>query len=175
MKLNRRTKVLIATALGVVLVFVMERVFFSSLRAKMKNLHQQIKAQEAELKTDIAVQKRKELIQLNYEKNQVYFSMMSLSDRDIVAGFLKEIEGLAQASGVSIVRLSPQNESGQPAHHKEYSADLRIEGQAEQIFDFLFRLQSSPFLIQLAQLTIAPKDKDASFLKMEMMITLNVP
>ncbi len=175
MRFKQREKILLYVVGGLVLVYLIEEFFFSDLYKKKKEMNQQIKIQELSLVTNLDIQRRKETILLAYKKYQSYLEMAQVSDRDAIARFLKEIEKMAQGSGVSIVNLNPQNEPEQTEGYKRYTAELRIEGGLAQIFDFLYRIQNAPLLIKLDKVAIAPKNEAASILKVDTTVSLNVP
>ena len=175
MTLKAREKILLYVTIGVISLFVMERVFFYQFRKKLKNLYQQIKVSEANLRTGLEVQKRKETILAEYQKYQTYLTTPNVSDGDRVASFLKEVERIAQESGVSIINLNPKNEPLQLVDYKQYTVDLRIEGDVEAVVDFLYQIQKSPLLIQLENLSISAKGEDAALLRVETTVNLSVP
>ncbi len=174
-QLKRRDQI-IASVIGIaVFIFLLERFVFSTLRLKIKELSQQIKAEEADLKSGIEIENDKDKIRSEYRSYQSYLKVAeNASEQEVIAKFLKEIERMAQESGISIVNLSPQSQAESAAGYKKYNAELRAEGSPDKIYDFLYKIQNSALLIKLDKLNIAPKDPQAELLKLETTISLAV-
>lgn len=175
LNLKTREKIFFYIAVSVIMVFILERGFFSNFRARLRSLHQQIRTTEASLRTAREIQRRKETILIEYEKYRSYLTIPELSDRDRVALFLKEVEKIAQESGVSIVNLNPQNEPKNLGDYKQYLVDLRIEGDVEQVAKFLYNVQAGPLLVKLDNLSVSTKGDQASLLRVETTVSLGVP
>jgi len=174
-ELTRSQKILSYVAGGIICVFFIEKFFFAGLRAKINTLNQQIKKEEVDLKIGIDIQKRKDSILKDYNNYKDYLSGQNISDKEIFTGFLKEIEKLAQESGLSIINLTPQNEPQKIRDYTKYNADLKAEAPLEKFFDFLNRIQNDKLLVKLDKLSLSPKDEQASLLKIEATISITIP
>lgn len=174
-KISTRKKILIYITSGIVGVFLMERLFFSSLRSKAKNLNQQIKVEEANLKIGLEIQKRKTMALKDYQEYRSFLSATEKSEKELFTGFLREIENLAQQTGLSILNLTPQNEPKNFKDYKKYEADLRAEASLENLFKFLEKLSNNSMLIKLEKLALTPKDEKAAVLKLDATVSISIP
>jgi hypothetical protein len=175
-KLDPKQKKIVYAVAALVALVIVERLFFSPLRTKLKNLNQQIRLEEAELKTGISMQKRKDVISGEIGRYQSYLEISgSLPEREIVTKFLKEIEKMAGDAHISIISLSPQTQSRDFKDAVEYNADLRAEASPYRIFEFLEKIHASGMLIGLDKLTLAPKDEQASALRLDTTLSIIVP
>lgn len=176
MKISKKEKILAAIVCVVILMFSVDKFLLSGLRLKASALSQKIKLDEAQLKTGINIQKRKDKIIAEYDKYKSYLDInSSFSDKEVATKFLKEIENIAQQSSVAIVNLTPQNQPVASKDHKSYKVELRVEANMEQLLNLLFKIQSSSLLIKLDTLSLTPKDEEASVLKIEATISMAVP
>lgn len=175
-KINNREKILIYFIAALILFFLIERLLFSGLRGKSKAISQQIKVEEARLKSGLEIQKRKEKIEAECKELKPYLEKTEgISEQEIFAKFLKEVEKIAQDAGVSIVNLSPQGEIQEEADSKKYDAEFRAEGNLTQIFTFIYKIQTNTLLIKLDKMTLSPKDEQANITKIAATISLVVP
>jgi len=166
--------ILAYAAAGVVFIFLLGRFSLFNFASKSKGLQQQIKVEEDRLKDALAIQKDKDNILQDYNKYSPYLDAL-LSDEENTAQFVKEIEKISQESGVSIINLNPDNKPQQVKEYKKLKADMRLEATAEQIINFLSKIQEDKLLIRLENLTIIPKDEYASGLRVEATISIAIP
>jgi len=176
MKINRREKLLIYAVAGIILFFLIERFLFSGLRGKAKSVSQQIRIEEARLRAGLDIQERKDKITAEYKELKPYLEKTEgISDREIFAKFLKEAEKVAQGAGVSIVSLSPQDETLDEPEDVKYNADLRAEGNINQVLDLMGRIQNSPLLVKIDKMSLSSKDEKASTIKVEAVLSMVAP
>ncbi len=168
--LNKNQKALLYAVVFAVVVLLAEKTVFSGLRNRIKNLYQKTKLEEINLKTAIDIQKRKDKIALEYGNYKAYIDAEKRTDTEVSTKFLKEIESLAQQSGVIISSLNPHNEFKQIEEYKMYEADLRSEAGGAQMIDFLYKIQKSNIPMKVNKLTVSPKDEKAETLKIDMTV-----
>lgn len=174
-KIGKREKILGSIIGGFIFVFLVQKVFVSGLQAKMHNLNQQIKLQESKIIKGANIKNKKDQIIAEYKDYEEYLNIEKLPDKEVFTKFLKEVESIAQESGISILNLAPQNTPEVALGYKKYNADLRAEAKLEQLFNFLDKIDQSTFLIRLDKLSLVPKDEQASALRMETVISIVVP
>lgn len=175
-KIGKREKILIYVIAGLVLFFLIERFLFSGLRGKTKSASQQVKVEEARLKAGLDIQKRKDRILAECKEFKPYLEKVEgISGQEVFAKFLKEIEKIAQESGVSIVNLTPQNEVQEESDYKKYDAEFRAEGNVSQVLTFVNKIQNNTLLLKLDKISLSPKDEQANLIKIEATISLVVP
>jgi len=172
-QLKGKQKILVYTIISILVCLFIGRFIFFSLGVRLKQLKQQTKLAEANLKKGLEMQKQKDMISSDYDKYQAFLIIEKMEQRQIIEELLKEVERIAKDSGASILNLSPQ-EAAEQAKGR-YNADLRIEANAEQILNFLYKIQESKLLIKLDKISVSPKDEQASTLKAEATISIAVP
>lgn len=176
MNIGKREKILIGVVAAMAILFLAERFLFSGVRGKSKGVSQQIKVEESRLKMGLDIQNRKDKIEAEYNQLAPYLEKtQGVPEREISAKFLKEVERVAQEAGVSIVSLSPQEDTQDAADYTQYNAEFRAEGSLAQMLSFVNKVQNSPLLIKLDRMTIASKDERAGALKMDAILALVVP
>jgi Tfp pilus assembly protein PilO len=174
-KLNKRDRILIFAGFGIFFLFIVQRFLFSPMFTKAGSLQQQIKLEEADLKASLEMEQQKDLIMDERLKYKDYlFSDKNVSDDEEIATFLREVETMVSASGLSIVSLTPQSQAEKGGAYKKYDAQLRVEGAPEKIYNFIYKIQNSRLLMSLSNITVTPKNPEANLLKLETTISLTV-
>ena len=175
-RINKKEKILIYVIAALVFFFLIEHFLFSGLRGKSKSVSGQIKVEEARLKAGLDIQKKKDKILAECKEFKPYLEKIEgISDQEIFAKFLKEVEKTAQDAGVSIVNLTPQNEVQDEAEYKKYNAEFRAEGNISQVITFVSKIQNNALLIKLDKISLSPKDEQANLIKIEATVSLVVP
>ena len=172
-ELKGKQKFLLYAVISVLVCIFMGRFIFLSLGVRLKQLKQQTKLAEAKLKKGLEIQKQKDIISSDYDKYHVFLAVEKMEQRQIIEELLKEIERIAKDSGASLINLSPQEAAEQDKGR--YKADLRMEANAEQILNFLYKIQESKLLIKLDKISVSPKDEQASALKVDATISIAIP
>ena len=172
-QLKGKQKILVYAVIGVLVCIFMGRFIFFSLGIRLKQLKQQTKLAEAKLKKGLEIQKQKDIISSDYDKYSVFLRVEKMDQRQIVEELLKEVERIAKDSGVSLINLSPQEATEQDKGR--YKADLRMEANAAQILNFLYKIQESNLLIKLDKISVNPKDEQVSSLKADATVSIAVP
>ena len=172
--MKTKEKIIFISAAIIIFIFLFSKFFLSTLRLKLKDLNQQIDAEEKILKHNLSTRARKDQILKEYNNYQSYL-LKPDHDRKIIAEFLKEIEKLAQISGVSIINLTPEEERTNEEGYQIYKAELKAEAYIEQIIDFLYKIQTSNFLIKIDKFSLAPRDREADILNLEASISIAIP
>ncbi|MDP3791110.1 MAG: hypothetical protein Q8R38_03590 [Candidatus Omnitrophota bacterium] len=176
MKIGKREKTLIYVIGALIFFFLIERFLFSGLRGKANSTVQQIKIEEARLKSGLDIQKRKDKIAAECKEMKPYIEKVAgISEQEIFAKFLKEVEKTAQDAGVSTINLSPHSEVEDTSDYKKYDAEFRAEGSLSQIFNFINKIQNNTLLIKLDKMSMSSKDEQALLIKIEAIISLVVP
>jgi hypothetical protein len=174
-KLHPNIKIVIIAA-GVALgVFLMDRLVFSAMRAKIRNLDSRIKAAEADLKIGLELQKRKDEIQKECAAYKGYLDISAdEAEQKIIARFINEVENTAKEAGVSIVNLTAQEHMERQKGYKICSLELRAEASFGKVRDFLYKIQTSRSLIRADRFVITSKDPQSGNFKLDTTISMTV-
>jgi hypothetical protein len=173
-KIKKREKIIFFVVLGLIIIFLLEKLVFSNFRKKMRELSKKIKVQETAIRKSLSIKKSKDKIIQDY-KDYAKFIITETQDRDIIARFLKEMEKITQDSGLSVVNLAPEEKLTETPEYKAYRANLRLEGTMEQLLNFLNKIQNSTLLIKMDKLNLVSKDEQASALRIDLTVSLVVP
>jgi len=174
LKFKKREKIIFSLVMGIITIFLIQRVILSGLGVKISDLNKKIKLSEAAIKSGLSIQKNKEKIIQDY-KEYAPFLTTETQDKDVVARFLKEVEKITQESGLSVVNLTPDNKFEVTAEYKKCKAELRLEGDLEKFLNFLNKVQGREMLIKIDKLTVSSKDDQGKLLRIEATMSMIVP
>jgi len=158
---------LIAALLAVWFVF---KVIFAPFHEKLLTLSREAVLSEGRLKKSTGLLEAKDVINREYAKYASFFSLQNVSDEEAVAAFLKEVEKIGRESGVTILDMKPQKESGKDKFSKQYEINIKVEANMAELVKFLYSLHNSRLLFSIDKLVLSPKSEGASDLNVAMTI-----
>lgn len=138
----------------------------SALKSKKYELMQYVaNRQKTHEKIEQARQRQTQVEQVNVVWQQ------NTPDVDEVGRVLSNITLHARKSGVTLQKFDPE-----PQVHLQTIAQqpiaVALEGDFEEIFDFLHRLEALPHRVWISNLTLSPTAEDGKTLRAEMTLTI---
>ncbi len=172
--MNKKLKNIVFGACVVIFVLVFSVFVIMPLTKKIKKVQQDVRLAEAKVRNGLIVQSRKEEIIVEYKKFQSYLTQAGESERQRVGSFLKELERISQEANLSVTSLNPQKVKDQDSSLL-YSADLKAEGDIEEILFFFSKIQESKLLVKVDKFSLSPKDRAANILSLDAKIGMSLP
>ena len=152
-------RILGATLLLVGFAFV-DRVIVMPIATTLSSLSQNVREQESSIKKSMNVLLHKDTI-LAESKEYMSYSVEAKNPEEEMVGLLKEVESVAEKSGVSLIYVKPGTVK-EENEVKKYYANLECEAPMEQVATFFHDIESSNQLIKIEKYQIQPKSKDSS-------------
>jgi Tfp pilus assembly protein PilO len=171
-KLKKKERAIAVAAAVIIGLFLLDRTVFFAMRKKLSSCRKMITLEESRYKKNLGLLKSKDGILADYNKYRSFLEVPFNDQRQTVAELLKEVERIAQESKVSVLNLSPQESVKQEKEFNRYSADLKMEANSEKLLNFLFKIQSSAFLLKIDRLSVQPKNEEASLLKVDVTVSI---
>jgi len=172
--LNKNAKRILLVCAIIGVIFILEHCFIASLREQIKNFHRQIQVEEHQLKENLTLLAKKELIFVDYEYCKPYLKKVINSDKQMIGELLSEMESLVNDSGSSVVNLSPQDKPEQTDMYKKYKAEFLLEANFEQLIAFLHNIQESTLLIELEKFSITDENKNSGNVRINGIVSMAV-
>ncbi len=148
---------LLATGSGVVLLMVvLDRLVLNPWLRHAQTVYQEIHRMEQSLTHYSRLLSRKDYVLTQRERYQRYLRS-PLPDELQMAGLLKEIEGLAERSGVQLAEIKPLPPEGDETTRR-YSLDLQFECTLEAWADLIVEIEVSPSLFKILRATLAKQE-----------------
>lgn len=146
----------------------MDRLVYQPITHRFEVLHQEIQAQERQLRKNRGYLSARERIMEEHKRYQDYL-IRAGSDEEETSRLLSEIEGLARKSDLSLTNLKPQLVTTFD-FGKKYSVEIEVKGEMAQLIKFLYGLHQSKYLLNNQQFRLT-KDKSSSSVKGYLSIT----
>lgn len=159
-KLKKGERRVLAVTLLILGAAFVDRVIVMPISTTLTGLSQSVREQETAIKKSMNVLLHKETISAE-SKEYMSYSVEAKNAEEEMVGLLREVESVAQRSGVSVVYVKPgtvKEEKG----IKKYYANLECEAPMEQVATFFHDIESSNQLIKVEKYQIQPKSKDSS-------------
>ena len=102
----------------------------------------------------------KETIIEESQKYAAYFAASKKSEEEMV-DLLKEVEAVANKSGVNLIYVKPGT-AKEEKRVKKYYAILECEASMDQVATFFHDIEGSTKLLKIEKFQIQPKSKDSS-------------
>ncbi|HOX09690.1 MAG TPA: hypothetical protein PLV09_02715 [Candidatus Omnitrophota bacterium] len=168
-RMSPREKAGMAIAAVVVLVVFVDRLIVNPMAVRMHRLNTEIKAGENALRLDTGLAGQKGAVSAEYGKYSAYVRK-SGSDEEEQTKMFSEIEELERKSGVSPLNMKAIAPRAVDFYRK-YEVELEVEGEMEQIVNFLYLLNNSPQLLRAEKVTLNPRDRDSAAVRAKMNVT----
>jgi len=152
-------RILFATFLVLGFAFV-DRVIILPIMTSLSSLSQSIQEQEMAIKKSMSVLLHKDGI-LAESREYMAYSVEAKNPEEEMVGLLREVESVAEKSGVSLIFVKPGQVKDEQGIKKYYS-NLECEAPMEQVVTFFHEVESSTKLLKIEKYQIQPKSKDSS-------------
>jgi DNA-directed RNA polymerase subunit F len=167
--LSRREKIIFYVALGFLTLTILDRLIIYPVLSKIKSLNEEIRIEKTQIKKDLHILAQKERI-LKETKKYARYSIQDLSAEEVATALLKEIGDLANKTAVYLVDIKPTGVK-EGSVFRKYYVSLSCEAQMEQIFNFMYKLESSNSLLRIEKYNISPKSEGSSIARCSIIIS----
>ena len=168
-RMSKKERTLFLIAIIFVGFAVLYRVVVLPAIGKSRALNRQIRLKRQMIENSLRLLNQKEDIQRQSQKFANY-TKQKLSEEEETASFLKEIEGIAKNSSVSLIDLKPYS-AERKDFYIEYRIEIETESDMNQLITFIHNLQSSESLLRVVKFRISQKLDESSTLKTYLTIT----
>lgn len=169
LNLNKREKALFYLALILILLGIGQRVIFSPIRAKWKQLDEKVSENLSRLKKSESILAKSAAVEEEYKKN-ISAVKATGSEEEEMTKFLSEIESLASPSSIHLIEIKPLPvKKTEP--YKTYYVELEAEGGISQISKFMYDIENSPNLLTVDKFSLGAKESGTNLLKFHLVVT----
>ncbi|MBI4342935.1 MAG: hypothetical protein HY599_06175 [Candidatus Omnitrophica bacterium] len=152
-QLRPRERLLAAGGVIIVLAVLFDRLVFNSYLRHAQTVHRETQRLERTLKHYDRLLQRKAQVDAQLGAYQRYLRA-PIADELQMAMLLKEVEGLAGETGVTLGEVKPLPPEADELSRR-YSLDIQFECTLERWVDFVTRVETSPSLYQILRATLA--------------------
>ena len=162
-QLKPRERLLAAGSGIVLLIVVMDRLVLTPWLRQGQAIRQDTRRMERTLQHYSQLLAREERVAAQLDAYRQYLRP-TLVDELQTASLLKELEGLAGESHITLAEIKPLAVETNPLM-KRYPLDVQFECTLEEWVDFVIRVESSPSLFQIVRATLATQSETPDHLK----------
>lgn len=168
-RLTKWEKILFYAATAAVTLTLADRLLLSPVTQKIETLSSEIQDKESGIKRMSFILAQKDRIVAESARYIKFLTKAKNTDEEATT-VLKEIEAIANNNSIYLIDLKPIGfrDSGQI---KKYVVSITCEGQMENLFSFMYNIESSPQLLRIERCEIIPKSKESSIASCSLMIS----
>ena len=159
-KLSAAEKKIFWVTVALVSFVFVDRVIVLPVTTMLTSLNTSLREQEASVKKSMSVLLHKEGI-IAESREYAAYSVEAKNPEEEMVGLLKEVESLAERSGVNLIFVKPANVKDEKGV-KKYYCTLEFEASMEQAATFFHAVESSTKLLKIEKYQIQPKSKESS-------------
>lgn len=159
-RLSKKEKLLLYCAVFFVSLVLLDRLAIKPIFSKMKNLSEEIRDKQSGIKRDLHILSQRDKIIKLKNKFASYLISARSEDEEMVS-FLKETEGLANKSSISLIDLKPAGVSKEGDASLKLTVNLNCEAEMSQLISFIYSIENSGRLLSVEKYQINPKTKDS--------------
>ncbi|VAX36086.1 GTP-binding protein HflX [hydrothermal vent metagenome] len=150
--LSNREKKIFFVCLMIISIFILNRGLFKPLQNRTVTLSQKIQKGEKHLRKSLRVSHEYESILKKYEKYLVNFKQ-EMSDEKEMSAIIAQIESMMTQNQLQFSEMKPQK-IVEMDFYKVFSVSLKMNGDLDQINQFLYTLQNVPYFFQVDKLRL---------------------
>jgi len=159
-RLTKREKIVFYAATAAVSLTLADRLLLAPVTRKIEMQTIETQNKESDIKRMSFILAQKDRIVAESAKYITFLTKAKNSDEEATT-ILKEIEAIANNNSMYIVDLKPMG-FRDAVQMKKYVISITCEGQMENVFGFMYNIESSPQLLRIERCEIVPKSKESS-------------
>lgn len=153
--LTKRERIIFFLTIAIICVSLSFNYIFKPLVKKFNFLNQEILTYKIKLEKAFRLLEEREGIKAKYTKVSSLVKE-NVSEEELLASILSELENLAKLSGLRITDIRPQSPKALRTH-KEFLIEVKQEGQIQAFLRFIYELENSGYLLRIKKLQLNPK------------------
>ena len=157
-------KKLLAVTLIFVVVALFDRLLIGPTMSRMAAIDQDIAKEENLIKQDLHFLGYKNKILKEAQVFESYVVKNLPGEEEIIAGFLKKLEMLANKAGVTLIKVTPSTGT-QEKEYLKYRADLECSGKLADVVAFMHLVGTSSDLMKVVKFSFSSKKSDSDEIK----------
>lgn len=154
--LSDNGKKLLAVALIFIVAALVDRLLIGPSMSRLSSINEEIAEEKNSLKQDLHFLSHKERILKESKVYEPFIMAKFPAEEEIIAGFLKKVEMLANKANVTLVKVTPNAGEGQD-NYLRYSADLECSGVLSDVITFMHLVDTSPDLMKVIKFNLGSK------------------
>lgn len=122
-------------------------------------LNEEISAQTKLTRKNMRILQYKDRIMKEDQMHGTFYTTKGLTQEELIATFLSEVEELSKASGITVSNINPVDVV-ESTEFTEYHLTIECGGQMRNILDFFYGIDSTKKPIRISSFDIAVKNRE---------------
>jgi Tfp pilus assembly protein PilO len=157
--LSQKEKMVLYVACVAVGLAIFDRLLLGPIMKETKNIEERIQAQITNTKKNLTILQYKDKIINEDDAYNIFYTKKGLSQDELIAVFLSEVEVLAKASGIALTNINPVM-TEEKKGFVQYSLTIECAGNMKNILDFIYGIENSKKPIRVVSYEISPKTRE---------------
>lgn len=154
-QLSRRERILAFVTVFVIILAGLINFVILPLGNKWQRMNAQILALHTKLNRYLRILAQQKIIEARYSQYADYLKL-KVSDEEVQAQVLQEVENLGRKSGVSLTNIIPSTLEDRD-FYRQFQVRIELEADILSLCRFLYEIQKSKQLLGISRLSIATK------------------
>lgn len=167
--LTPKEKRILYIACAIVFVSLFDRLILGPISHESRNLDNKIEEQTNLIKKNLLFLQYKDKITSEEEIHSIFYTKDDMTHEELVAIFLREVEGLAKNSNVMLSDINPVTMEEKKGY-VEYGLTIECSGAMKDMLNFMYGIESAKKPIRIASFEILPKKRDAYEVRSEVTV-----
>lgn len=167
--LNDLQKKLLFAALAIVVIALFDRLLIGPTMSRLSTIDTEIVHEENDIKQDLRFLNYKDRIVKEHDAVSSYFMKSIPTEEELIAAFLKRLEGIAAKANVNVAKVTPSTGSTDNEYLR-YQADLECSGKLSDVVSFMHMINTSDELLKVVKYTLSGKKSDSDDIKATMTV-----
>ncbi|HNX91790.1 MAG TPA: hypothetical protein PKY78_01270 [Candidatus Omnitrophota bacterium] len=162
--LSKSEKKIFYIACIIIGVALFDRVIIGPIAKETTVIGDKISSETNMIKQNVLILRYKDAILDKYVMYGKYFTKKGLTEEEMIAEFLNEIEELAAKSKVSLTNINPVN-TEQKGENVLYTLTVECSATMNDFINLIYGIDNTKKLLRVVSFNIAPKDRDSYSVK----------
>lgn len=168
-KLSSKEKTVLYIAIFFIIAAAADRLVIAPVAGKLASLDKEIADMQEAVKRDLRMLAQKDRIALESTKYKSFLAREG-SEEEEFSGLMKEVETLANKTGISLLEMKPgQVKKADSA--KQYQVVINAEAEFRKLAEFIYAVETSKQLLKVEKYQISPKSKEEATVKASLTIS----
>jgi len=157
--LSTKEKQVLYAASFLVCLALVDRLMIAPICSECRMLDEKISTQTKLIEKNIRILQYKDRMIDEDAAYGDYYIGEGLTQEELIALFLSEVEGMAKSSGVALVNINPVSSEEKKDYH-EYSLTVECTGTMRDMLDFFYAIENAEKPLRIFSFEIAVKDRE---------------
>ncbi|MBF0122844.1 MAG: type 4a pilus biogenesis protein PilO [Candidatus Omnitrophica bacterium] len=158
--LSANEKKILGIAALFLLIALFDRLLIAPSMGQLKHLDDAIAKEESLISQNLRFLSYRDRIVAEASAFNEFYAKDTRAEEEVIADFLKKIEGLASQAQVELSKVSPSGQEAQKEFVK-YFITLDCTGKFDAITNFIYLVNNSKELLRIEKMNIAGNQRDA--------------